>query len=266
MFVDNDDLYDLYPLILAISHLYDFAPCEIWFVNRMVEIETAERLYDKLCPNYAYPYPNQELPMSKMKTISLLSVLSVIVASFFAVRPAAAGGGVNITYLSATCSGVSALIQNNSGASISVLLWDITDNVVTNNVPLANGATITLSVSFGPDIVGTAEIIDVDVNGSATPAFTYNCTAANVISAPGPTIPSNFVLRTILCNTPIYVTPGGVRVPTGEIITLNQTWFVNPIQVVINKQSWTEVFDGGYINGFIPTSCVGGKPSGYAGT
>jgi hypothetical protein len=72
----------------------------------------------------------------------------------------------------------------------------------------------------------------------------------------GPAAPSNFVLRTIICDVAVYNTPGGVSVGDNAIHS-GQTWFVNPNFVVVaNGDAWTEIFVSGYNNGFIPTSCI----------
>jgi hypothetical protein len=81
---------------------------------------------------------------------------------------------------------------------------------------------------------------------------------------PGPAHPDDFVLRTITCDTPVYNSAGGTPV-AGAKITAGQTWFVSPEQINVGGTWWTEVFAGGWIDGFIPSACVGGKPADYAG-
>ncbi len=73
----------------------------------------------------------------------------------------------------------------------------------------------------------------------------------------GPPLPAGFVLRTIHCNVAVYDQPGGVPVGENRIVA-GQTWYVNPTPVKApDGASWTEIFVGGFTNGFIPTSCVG---------
>jgi hypothetical protein len=81
----------------------------------------------------------------------------------------------------------------------------------------------------------------------------------------GAPIPSGFVLRTITCNTPVYDTAAGKPLSSGEAVTAGQTWYVSPTPKLVAKASWTEIFNNGYSDGFIPTQCVGGRPAGYAG-
>ncbi|HMM28345.1 MAG: hypothetical protein AAGU78_11030 [Chloroflexota bacterium] len=76
--------------------------------------------------------------------------------------------------------------------------------------------------------------------------------------ATGPTYPAGYVQRTILCDVPVYNTPGGAPVG-GNALKAGQSWHVNPTPVDgPDGQQWTEVFAGGYQRPFIPTACVGG--------
>jgi hypothetical protein len=72
----------------------------------------------------------------------------------------------------------------------------------------------------------------------------------------GPAVPAGFVLKTITCDVAVFNTPGGYPVGDNRL-KAGQTWFVNPTPTKDDKgKSWTEVFPGGYSNGFVPTSCV----------
>jgi len=128
----------------------------------------------------------------------------------------------------------------------------------------ATGGSFNFGVSFPQQAPGTD--LEYWVWGSPTPAlndwdredyfyFTGSCQEETGDNAPG--IPNDFVLMTITCDTPVYDTPAGS--PVGEtLITTGQTWFVNPTPVEGDDgKQWTEIFAGGFINGFIPTSCVG---------
>jgi hypothetical protein len=78
-----------------------------------------------------------------------------------------------------------------------------------------------------------------------------------VPAAEGPSIPAGFVLRTITCDVPVYNTAAGSPVAGGAAIKAGQTWYVNPTPVDGDDgRQWTELFAGGYSNGFIPTACV----------
>ena len=72
----------------------------------------------------------------------------------------------------------------------------------------------------------------------------------------GPAIPGQFVLRTIICDTPVYDGPAGLTVGT-NVITTGQTWYVNTSPVLgADGQLWTEIFVAGLHNGYIPSRCV----------
>jgi hypothetical protein len=98
-------------------------------------------------------------------------------------------------------------------------------------------------------------IIDVSADNPCLPPPAYR----------GAPIPGGFVLRTITCDTPVYDTAGGSPLSTGEKVTAGQSWFVSPTPQVVGATSWTEIFNAGLLDGFIPTACVGGKPAGYLG-
>ncbi|MBE2267345.1 MAG: hypothetical protein IAE80_03875 [Anaerolinea sp.] len=76
-------------------------------------------------------------------------------------------------------------------------------------------------------------------------------------AGPGPARPSNFVMRTITCDTPVYNVPSGNPVGAGRV-TMGQTWFVNPTPITspVDGTSWTEIFVQSNPNPFIPTTCV----------
>jgi hypothetical protein len=75
-------------------------------------------------------------------------------------------------------------------------------------------------------------------------------------SAPG--IPDGFVLRSILCDVPVYNLAGGQ--PVGDDhITAGQTWYVNPTPVAaVDGTPWIEIFVGSRPNPYIPAHCVSG--------
>ncbi|MBI5959558.1 MAG: hypothetical protein HY866_12530 [Chloroflexi bacterium] len=76
------------------------------------------------------------------------------------------------------------------------------------------------------------------------------------VSIPGPGVPNGFVLRMIICNTPVFDSPGGTAVGNNQI-TAGQTWFVNPTSANdTGGESWSEVFVGSSTNPYIPAECV----------
>jgi hypothetical protein len=110
---------------------------------------------------------------------------------------------------------------------------------------------------------GTA-VITVTADGVGPATVTINCvtravTVVNFSSgagAPGPAIPSGFVLKTLTCNVAVFDAPGGKPVGSNAI-TSGQTWYVNPTpKKDAAGKLWTEIFVAGYSNGYVPTSCV----------
>ena len=72
-----------------------------------------------------------------------------------------------------------------------------------------------------------------------------------------PGYPTSFQQRTILCDVPVYDTPGGT--PVGEnMLKAGQTWYVNPLPYASpDGRAWAEVYVGGWLRPFVPTACVG---------
>jgi hypothetical protein len=71
----------------------------------------------------------------------------------------------------------------------------------------------------------------------------------------GPPIPQGFILRSVICDTPVYDQAGGQPI-AGTLITTGQTWYVSPTPVFAAGTAWTEIFTSSYIDGFVPASCV----------
>jgi hypothetical protein len=90
-----------------------------------------------------------------------------------------------------------------------------------------------------------------------TPEPTPNpgATPAPVMAPVGIGAPADFVLRTIICDTPLYVAPDGDIVPGGAMVTVGQTWFFAP-EVDAEFPGWIEGFFGGRDHAWLPTACV----------
>jgi hypothetical protein len=71
-------------------------------------------------------------------------------------------------------------------------------------------------------------------------------------------IPPGFLQHHIVCDTPVYDTPGGT--PVGDnMVTAGQAWHTSPNpEPGPDGQNWTAIHVGGSLPGYIPTSCVGG--------
>jgi hypothetical protein len=67
----------------------------------------------------------------------------------------------------------------------------------------------------------------------------------------------DYVMYTIVCNTPAYMSPGG-QVVNGVTLNTGSTWWIieTPVSST-DGQQWNEVFINANSNAFIPASCVG---------
>ncbi len=128
--------------------------------------------------------------------------------------------------------------------------WDLGDYPFTV-APAANPITVRF---FSPELVIGPDEVVLEGTGICSDLIPVSEETASG----GPGVPSGFVLRTITCETPVYNTAAGQPVGSGTIHA-GQTWYVNPTPVDgADGASWTEIFNGGRVNGFILTSCVGG--------
>jgi len=79
---------------------------------------------------------------------------------------------------------------------------------------------------------------------------------AGTPSASGISIPAGFVLRTLVCTTPIYDAPNGSVIGSNKLLA-SQTWFVNPLSTkAANGIRWIEVFIGSPVTVFVPVACI----------
>ena len=163
------------------------------------------------------------------------------------------------TYVGAT-NGLVTTVGNNSDF---VYAYDATGKLLgtTNYGPQGNssfgGSSVTFTTQPTKNPINIQEFLDG--------VLVYSLVADDPClpsAGLGPQIPSGFVMRTITCTVAVFDKPDGRALTTGERITAGQHWFVSltPVKVTTNAKfpSWTEVFNGGYSDGFIPTACVGG--------
>jgi hypothetical protein len=190
--------------------------------------------------------------------------------------------GVTKTYSGTFEAGetVTATFSNASAATTVELRINQVAGV--NTAPLAQNATVTLTHTFS-----SAGLFEVQARsgpggaGGATSTMVITCAAAPVSPTPttpvpgapaptpnpgaipaaaaaqvGPGIPAGFVLRTIFCDTPLYVEPNGDPVPGGAAVKVGQTWFVAP-EADEETPDWIEGFFGGKNNAWLPANCAG---------
>ncbi|MBK9751510.1 MAG: hypothetical protein IPO91_32745 [Chloroflexi bacterium] len=165
---------------------------------------------------------------------------------------------------SASCSGLSATGTSNAPY---VVLWvqgyNAAGDWLEYNQAFAN-PTGTYIIGFNFPAFETGSFLEYYVWGSPTSDPNdwdaedyFELDTACTPTVPGPSAPSSFVLHTITCDVPVYNAPGGEPI-SGATIRTGQTWYVSPTPVSgSDGESWTEIFNAGWTNGFIPTSCVG---------
>ena len=180
-------------------------------------------------------------------------------------------------------AGETVTVTFSGAASQTRIQLRIDDVAGAREAQLAAGQTLQLSYTFPAG--GT---FDVQGRSDATPSVTvsmaFACAAAPASPTPvtpgptpvtpmptpnpgatpapsavveiGPGIPAGFVLRTVFCDTPLYVEPNGDPVPGGAAVRVGQTWFVAP-QTSEDMPTWIEGFFGGKNNAWLPANCVG---------
>lgn len=215
-----------------------------------------------------------------------LVLIFMIAAILVLAAPAlAAPGGTLVSYqLNAAECFVDISAQVTDAGFYVINIWD--DGAFRagagDNVPA--GGTLTVRITIGglilqgaagigvylENAVGTAATTTYNSNGSAqlwsdqvgTDCVNSGHTFGAVLvpqsgPRPPPSIPAGFVLRTIICDTPVYNQAAGTPVE-GAKITLGQTWYVSPTYVYgSDGRNWSEIFAGGYTNGWIETRCIG---------
>ncbi len=85
--------------------------------------------------------------------------------------------------------------------------------------------------------------------------YSFSCSAGGT-HFDGPSIPVGFVLKTVTCDQAVFDSPGGSPVG-GNRFAAGATWFMNPApKADAQGRLWTEVFVGGWNDGWILTSCT----------
>jgi hypothetical protein len=198
------------------------------------------------------------------KRLTLIVAAIVLFTSLFMTTHSAKAASVIITQTANTCTTFAIWVDNSDVLTHNVQF--IAGGVTSANPFIAGGVTVGISVTFSyPG--GSVINYDIYMDGNLVSASSYTCPGVTTTSdIPGPSVPAGFVLRTITCTTAVFNVPGGSPVGDNKIVS-GQTWFVSPTtSKAQDGSSWTEVFDAGYIDGYLPTACVGGKPAGYQGS
>ncbi len=214
-----------------------------------------------------------------MRRLLLITAILLSVLAFSnSTKASAAGDYFNVTFTgNGTCDDSNATLPFSIAYSVST----DTDFYYTEKV---NGTQIDMDVYdtlYAPD-TGTYDNFDYFASFTATQPYTLSLTLSSSLGSgtatyrcvggiaylqngvPGPGSPVGFVLRVITCNTALFNLEGN---PIGSnAVKAGQSFFINSTTKTIKGKSYTELFAGSYSNGFVPTSCIGGKPAGYTGS
>jgi hypothetical protein len=197
-----------------------------------------------------------------MKRISVLALVVVVVMlAVVQIMPVAAF--TTVSSYSATCSSFSA--SGTTNAPYVVFYVEYYDSSSGDYMYYAevfpnSTGSYSHSISFPAFPTGGSSYYYTwgsptnSVNDYDDEDYFYAELSCQPAQAPG--IPAGFVLRPIWCDVAVYNTPNGSPVGSARI-RANQTWFVNPVPVPgSDGRDWTEIFAGGFTNGYIPTVCV----------
>jgi len=117
--------------------------------------------------------------------------------------------------------------------------------------------TFTDSIYNGPSQTGGIAFTVTANFDCTTGALVSTSTTIGGGNKPGPQVPGGFVLKQVTCTTPINIQPSGTQTAGSAVVVAGQRWYVSPTPIKDKTgKSWTELFDGGYSDGYIPTSCV----------
>jgi hypothetical protein len=208
------------------------------------------------------------------RKIAFVGIFALVFAGLAMPVPASAISFVS-GYMNPTCTDVAINLtynvnRDNTGAGAEHYAQIVTDGYGTvlaivqyaDNFSGTDNYTVPYFMAAPAGNPITAKLISYAGNGLGEDTYytsNYECPGLPWVFQ-GPGIPSGFVLHTITCDVAIFATAGGILVPSDERILAGQTWFVNPAPVDgPDGQLWTEIFVSGYINGYIPTACVGGS-------
>jgi len=195
-------------------------------------------------------------------SLSLIAAFFTVSASV--VTPAFAAGTVCVTRISTsgTASGIfiGTVYNVNPGETVvgSITANAPTASTVDVRITLAGSTTYHGFVPFTATLllpVVSVTTASADYNGfNLSGSYTWTL---QIGSCTTPNAPVGFVLHHITCDVAVYSQPD-LDHPTGAAITKGQRWSVSETPVKgADGQNWTEVFVGGYQDGFIPTKCVG---------
>jgi len=203
-----------------------------------------------------------------MKRIGVLLIMCALLCGTANTSRAASNGSVSqVCTIGATVfvtiTAVGTIVNTPGGEQVGTLVngkfaWGV---LPVDGQPHSVTVNVTLS-AYEQNVPFT--VIAGSGNGSYTAIGTafpgsgiYSATPCGGTSgAPGVGIPTGFILRTSICNTPIYDAPNGYLIGSNRLLA-GQTWFINPISAKApNGTRWIEVFVGSPVTVFIPAACI----------
>ncbi len=195
----------------------------------------------------------------KYRLLSIAIIAALLLVLTATAQPARAVDAPNFVF-DLTCDHASLLI---TGATPGYL-YDFL--VVANAIPWGNlipattvgeDGTLKFEVTYPQTFpVGTVIYSDTFQNplpagGNPAARMTQDCGVFG-----GSPTPPDYVLRTILCDTAVFDTPGGS--PVGDnAVTAGQTWFASTtLETAPDGSAWVAVFVAGDKVPYIPAQCV----------
>lgn len=149
------------------------------------------------------------------------------------------------------------MIGSFSGNVVSALNQAASFGLILNSHSYTFAAHTPITVTFttyrGANQTGDVSLVstgawDCTTGDAATPA--------PVAVYPGAVTANGFVLKTLVCDTPVYTAPGGTPVGNNAV-KRGQTWYVNPVPVKdIRGRLWTEIYVSGSPTSYVPANCV----------
>jgi hypothetical protein len=174
--------------------------------------------------------------------------------TFFSVRISVNASAAFSDHASMTVPGLGSVFSfSENDAPGSWVLYNI--NPSSYSVAANTSITVSITTYNGLNQSGGISYVSTAVINCST-GIASSVSGGSPAGNFGVGVPSGFVLHTITCTIAVYDSAGGGPVSGTKIIS-GQTWFVNPTPVRDAKgEHWTEIFVGGPIDGFIPTTCV----------
>lgn len=190
--------------------------------------------------------------MRKYKLLEIGIILISLMALAWNVGPAYAGGPTaNFTL---TCSSVSGTISDPGHTVFGISLTDgATQTVVFAQTVNSTSFSITFSGVSGGD---SLTLVVSDSEGFGNVYSSLSCGPGGVNGSGGTNGGGTFVLKTAVCDTPLFDAPDGNAI-SSTAIKSGQTWYVGTASSSDPLgRSWVRVSIGSSTNFWLPSDCV----------